>query len=63
MANDDTNAGQQPSGPNPALRSLGDRLVGTWEMSGDVRGTVAFEWMDCGVFALADDHRCRTTRC
>jgi hypothetical protein len=37
--------------PNPDLRSL-DRLVGTWEMSGDVRRTVTYEWMEGGFFLL-----------
>ena len=37
--------------PNPDLRSL-ERLVGTWEMSGDVRGTVTYEWMEGGFFLL-----------
>lgn len=39
-------------GPNPDLVSLGNRLVGTWEMSGDVRGTVTYEWMEGGFFLL-----------
>jgi hypothetical protein len=35
---DDTNyaqANQQPPEPNPDLNNLGERLVGTWEMSGE----------------------------
>ncbi len=42
---------EQRAEPNPDLRSL-DRLVGTWEISGDVRGTVTFEWMEGGFFLL-----------
>jgi len=38
-------------GPNPDLRSL-DRLVGTWNLSGDTDGTVRFEWLDGGYFLL-----------
>ena len=54
MANDDTNdtqAQQQPLDPNPDLKNL-QRLVGTWEMSGDVRGTVTYEWMEGGFFLI-----------
>ena len=56
MADDDnsTNNAQahpQPPRPNPDLRSL-DRLVGTWEMSGEVRGRVTFEWMEGGFFLV-----------
>jgi hypothetical protein len=54
MANDDTNdtqGQQQPPDPNPDLKNL-QRLVGTWEMSGDVRGTVDYEWMVGGFFLI-----------
>ena len=37
MANDDninTRAHQQSPQPSPDLKSLGERLVGTWEVSG-----------------------------
>ena len=52
MSNDaDTQAYGRLPEPNPDLRSL-DRLVGTWEMSGDVRGTVTYEWMEDGFFLL-----------
>jgi hypothetical protein len=54
MANDDTNNAQthqQPPDPNPDLKNL-QRLVGTWEMSGDVRGTVNYEWMEGGFFLI-----------
>jgi len=37
--------------PSPALRRL-DRLVGTWELSGDVAGTVTYEWMEGGFFLI-----------
>jgi hypothetical protein len=52
--NDTTNnaqAHQQPPQPNPDLKSL-DRLVGTWEMSGEVQGRVSFEWMEGGFFLI-----------
>jgi len=37
--------------PSPALKRL-DRLVGTWELSGDVGGTVKYEWMEGGFFLI-----------
>jgi hypothetical protein len=37
--------------PSAALRRL-DRLVGTWAMSGDVGGTVTYEWMEGGFFLI-----------
>jgi len=55
MANDDAisaQADQQPPEPNPDLKKLGDRLVGTWEMSGEVSGTVTYEWMEGGFFLI-----------
>lgn len=36
---------------HPDLRSL-DRLVGTWAVSGEAEGTVAYEWTDGGFFLL-----------
>jgi hypothetical protein len=57
MANDgSTNDGQgygqeEAREPSPGLRAL-DRLVGTWELSGDVGGTVTYEWMDGGFFLI-----------
>ena len=35
-ANNDAEAHRQPPQPNPDLKNLGERLVGTWEMSGEV---------------------------
>lgn len=37
--------------PNADLKSL-DRLVGTWELSGDSTGTVKYEWMEGGFFLI-----------
>jgi hypothetical protein len=48
---DDAQAYQQPPEPSPDLKSL-DRLVGTWEMSGDVEGRVSFEWIEGGFFLI-----------
>jgi hypothetical protein len=36
----------------PDLEGLGSRLVGTWELSGDVRGRVTYEWMERGFFLI-----------
>ena len=55
MANDDAisaQADQQPPEPNPDLKNLGDRLVGTWEVSGGAQGRVSFEWMEGGFFLI-----------
>lgn len=53
MADDPTatQAGQQSATPNPDLKQL-NRLVGTWAMSGDVGGTVRYEWMEGGFFLI-----------
>jgi hypothetical protein len=50
-ANNNAQAHQQPPQPSPDLKNL-DRLVGTWEMSGEVQGKVAFEWMEGGFFLI-----------
>jgi hypothetical protein len=51
MSDDDIDAQAygRPPEPNPDFRSL-DRLVGTWELSGDLRGTVTYEWMEGDFF-------------
>ena len=50
--NNEARGYQQSAEPAPDLRSL-DRLVGSWEVSGDyVQGTSTFEWMDGGFFLL-----------
>ena len=50
-ANDAPAHGQEAPEPSPALRTL-DRLVGTWELSGDAAGTVTYEWMEGGFFLI-----------
>ena len=53
MANDNNaQANQQLPQPSPDLRSLGDRLVGVWEVSGGVQGQVSYEWMEGGFFLI-----------
>ena len=46
-------AGENQGMAEPAadLRALG-RLIGTWELSGDVGGTVTYEWMEGGFFLI-----------
>jgi hypothetical protein len=39
---------QQP-GPNPDLKRL-DRLVGTWQVSGEAQGEIRYEWREGGFF-------------
>ena len=41
---------EQPA-PSPDLSAL-DRLVGTWELSGDSEGRVTYEWMEGGYFLI-----------
>lgn len=47
----DTNA--HATVPSEKLKLL-DRLVGTWELSGDSTGTVTYRWMDGGFFLIQD---------
>mgnify|MGYP005835808063 CR=1 FL=1 len=42
---------QQPPQPNPDLKSL-DRLVGTWNITGEAEGQVTYEWMEGGFFLI-----------
>jgi hypothetical protein len=53
MADNNTNAqaAYQAPTPNPDLKSL-DRLVGTWKLSGDTKGTVTYEWMEGEFFLI-----------
>jgi hypothetical protein len=45
------NAQQTPT-PDAALQQLGDKLLGTWEISGGAQGQVRYEWMDGGFFLI-----------
>ncbi|MET9492377.1 hypothetical protein [Nocardia sp. NPDC006630] len=42
---------ENTAAPSLAMQSL-DRLVGTWQLSGDSSGTVIYEWMNGGFFLL-----------
>jgi hypothetical protein len=48
----DVQAYEQPPQPSLDLKSLGNRLVGTWEVSGGAQGRVTYEWMDGGFFLI-----------
>ena len=41
----------EPNRPNPDLKSL-NRLVGTWQLSGETAGTVSYDWMEGGFFLI-----------
>ena len=53
MANN-AQSNHQPPEPNPDLKNLGDRLVGTWEVSGGTQGKITFEWIEGGFFPIQD---------
>jgi hypothetical protein len=38
--------------PSPALKGLGDALVGTWRLSGGAEGQIRYEWMEGGLFLI-----------
>lgn len=46
-------AAYQATLPDPDLKSL-DRLVGTWNLSGETKGQVTYEWMEGGFFLVQD---------
>lgn len=44
-------AQQQAPAPDADLKRL-DRLVGTWQVSGEAQGRVSYEWMEGGFFLI-----------
>jgi hypothetical protein len=48
---DEAHVYRQPE-PSPDLESLGERLLGSWEVSGGARGRVTFEWMEGNLFLI-----------
>jgi hypothetical protein len=46
-----TQVSYQAAELHPDLKSL-ERLVGTWNISGDAQGTVTYTWMDGGFFLM-----------
>jgi hypothetical protein len=52
MADNNNNlAGKINKTPNPALKKL-ERLIGTWQQSGEYNGTSTFELMEGGFFII-----------
>jgi len=47
----DVNTERTPPEPSAELKKL-DRLVGTWEISGEAQGRVTYEWMEGGFFLV-----------
>jgi hypothetical protein len=42
----------EAAAPPPDLKALGDRLVGTWKVSGEAEGETSWEWMEGGFFLI-----------
>jgi hypothetical protein len=38
--------------PRADLKALGERLIGTWKVSGEAEGETSWEWMDGGFFLI-----------
>jgi hypothetical protein len=52
MANTrDTRSAEVPA-PPADLKALGDRLIGTWKISGEAEGETTYEWMEGGFFLI-----------
>lgn len=51
MANENAQTSQQPTTPNPDLKTL-EPLIGHWQLSGDTKGTVTYTWMEGGFFLI-----------
>lgn len=54
MAEDTTYAQAEYQIPTPdaALKHMGDRLIGTWNVTGGARGQIRYEWMEGGFFLI-----------
>ncbi len=44
-------AAYKAASPHPDLKSL-EKLVGTWNLSGDTQGQITYEWMEGGFFLM-----------
>jgi hypothetical protein len=42
----------EAAAPPADLRALGERLVGTWKISGEAEGETSWEWMEGGFFLI-----------
>lgn len=43
---------RNPDGAPTVLKRLGELLVGTWEVKGEARGEIRYEWAEGGFFLL-----------
>jgi hypothetical protein len=42
----------EPAAPSADVKELGDRLVGTWKVSGEAEGETTWAWMEGGFFLV-----------
>jgi hypothetical protein len=47
----DTHPTTTPAPPT-GLKALGDRLIGTWKVSGEAEGETSWDWMEGGFFLI-----------
>jgi hypothetical protein len=52
MSNSSDTERAGPTAPPADLKALGDRLVGTWKVSGETEGETMWEWMEGGFFLI-----------
>jgi hypothetical protein len=52
----ESNAVEAEAGPRADLTTLGDKLVGTWTISGEAAGETTYEWMAGGYFLIQRGH-------
>jgi hypothetical protein len=52
MANSSDTTQVEPPAAAADLKALGDRLVGSWEVSGEAEGETSWEWMEGGFFLV-----------
>jgi hypothetical protein len=52
MANSSDTPQVEPPTAAADLKALGDRLVGSWEVSGEAEGETSWEWMEGGFFLV-----------
>jgi len=52
MSNSSDSHTVEAPAPPADLKALGDRLVGTWKISGEAEGETTYEWMEGGFFLI-----------
>ena len=52
MSNTTETQAPEATAPAADLKALGDRLVGTWKVSGEAEGETTWEWLEGGFFLL-----------